>query len=40
VHEPDQIALKLLEAQAGWISTHDRVKLRRALLALLTALDE
>jgi hypothetical protein len=30
----------LLEAQAAWISTHDRVKLRRALLALLTLMDE
>jgi hypothetical protein len=39
-HEVDQIALGLLEAQAGWISTHDRVKLRRALLAVLASLEE
>jgi hypothetical protein len=39
-HEPDRIALGLLEAQAGWISIHDPVQLRRALLRLLTALDE
>ena len=39
-HEPDRIALGLLEAQAGWISTHDRVNLRRALLRLLAFLDE
>jgi hypothetical protein len=38
--EPDRVALGLLEAQAMWISTHDRVTLRRALLALLTSLDE
>jgi hypothetical protein len=40
VHEPDRVALGLLEAQAGWLSTHDPVQLRRALLRLLTALDE
>ena len=39
-HEPDPIALGLLEAQAAWISTHDRVRLRRALLELLMSLDE
>jgi hypothetical protein len=32
-HRPDRTALGLLEAQAGWVSTHDAVKLRRALLA-------
>jgi hypothetical protein len=39
-HEPDLVALGLLDAQAGWISTHDRVGLRRALLALVISLDE
>jgi hypothetical protein len=39
-HEPDRVVLGLLEAQVGWVSTHDRVKLRRALLALLASLDE
>jgi hypothetical protein len=39
-HEPDRVALGLLDAQAGWISTHDPVKLRRALLALVASLDE
>jgi len=39
-HEPDRIALGLLEAQAGWISTHDHVRLRRALLGILASLDE
>jgi len=34
----DRIALGLLEAHAGWISTHDRVKLRRAHLMLLASL--
>jgi hypothetical protein len=40
VQEPDRIALGLLEAQTGWISTHDRVRLRRALLGILASLDE
>jgi hypothetical protein len=40
VYEPDQVALGLLETQIGWISTHDPVKLRRALLALVASLDE
>ena len=39
-HEPDRVALELLEAQAGWLSTHDPVQLRRALLQLLTSLDK
>jgi hypothetical protein len=39
-HKADRIALGLLEAQAGWISTHDRVKLRRALLGLVASLDD
>jgi hypothetical protein len=39
-HVPDQVALGLLAAQAGWLSTHDRVTLRRALLALVASLDE
>jgi hypothetical protein len=34
------VALKLLEASAGWLNRRDPVQLRRALLALLTALDE
>jgi hypothetical protein len=39
-HEPDGIALGLLEAQAVWISTQDRVRLRRALLGVLALLDD
>jgi hypothetical protein len=39
-HEPDGIALGLLEAQAVWISTQDRVRLRRALLGVLARLDD
>ncbi|TMQ14295.1 MAG: hypothetical protein E6J90_27170 [Deltaproteobacteria bacterium] len=39
-HEPDRVALKLLEASAGWLDRRDPVQLRRALLALLSALDE
>jgi hypothetical protein len=39
-HEPDRVALGLLEAQAGWLSTHDPVQLRRTLLRILTSLDE
>jgi hypothetical protein len=39
-HEPDRVALGLLEAQGVWLSTHDCVKLRRVLLALLASLDE
>ena len=37
---PDRVALGLLEAQAGWLSTHDLVKLRRALLEMLVYLEE
>jgi hypothetical protein len=40
VHRPDRVALELLHAQAAWISTHDAVTLRRALLRVLTSLDE
>jgi hypothetical protein len=40
VHEPDRVALALLEAQAAWLGTHDRVKLRRVLLGILARLDE
>lgn len=39
-HQPDRIALALLEAQAGWLTNRDHVALRRALLALLASLDE
>jgi hypothetical protein len=39
-HEPDRVALGLLEAQHGWVATGDRVRLRRALLGLLASLDE
>ena len=38
--EPDQVALRLLEAGADWLNRRDPVQLRRALLALLSALDE
>src|SRR4029078_1551581 len=38
-HEPDRVALALLDAQAGYLSTADPVELRRALLRILTALD-
>jgi hypothetical protein len=39
-HEPDRVAFGLLEAQAGWLTTHDPIELRRVLLRLLTSLDE
>jgi hypothetical protein len=39
-HEPDRVALVLLDAQVGWMSTHDRVNLRRALLGLVASLDD
>jgi hypothetical protein len=39
-HHPDQVALRLLEASAGWLDRRDPVQLRRALLVLLSALDE
>jgi len=38
-HELDRVAMALLDAQAGWLSTHDPVQLRRTLLRLLTSLD-
>ena len=40
VHEPDQVALGLLEAQASWLVTRDSVQLRRALLRIMMSLDE
>jgi hypothetical protein len=38
-HEPDRIALRLLEAQAAWLSTHDRVNVRRRLLEIVLSLE-
>ena len=38
--EADQVALRLLEAQAAWLAAHDRVSLRRMLLELLLWLEE
>jgi hypothetical protein len=40
VHTPDQIALSLLEAQAGWLAAHDCVIPRRTLLELVLWLEE
>jgi len=39
-HEPDRVALGLLDAQAAWLSTRDPGRLRRALLLILTELEE
>jgi hypothetical protein len=36
----DKIAIKLLEAQSMWLRRQDAAELRRALLAILTRLEE
>jgi len=39
-HQPDRVALALLEAQAGWMAGHDMAQLRRALLSIVLGLEE